>query len=45
MERRTDKPVELTAHQLDIVTGGRLGTGPTHLPPRNPFGPPKPPAR
>jgi hypothetical protein len=42
MERRNDKPAELTLEQLDIVTGGRMGTGPTPLPPRNPFGPSKP---
>ena len=39
MERKNDNPVELTVAQLDIVTGGRAGTGSTHLPPRNPFGP------
>lgn len=39
MERSNDKPAELTTEQLDIVTGGKATTGPTHLPPRNPFGP------
>jgi hypothetical protein len=39
MERKNDKPVELTTEQLDIVIGGTATTGPKQLPPRNPFGP------
>lgn len=37
MERTNDKSIELTAKELDAVTGGKATTGPTHLPPRNPF--------
>lgn len=36
MGRTNDKSIELTAKELDAVTGGKSGT-PTHLPPRNPF--------
>jgi hypothetical protein len=34
MERPNEKPIELTAKELDAVTGGKSGP---HLPPRNPF--------
>lgn len=37
MERTNEKSIELTAKELDAVTGGKSGTLPTHLPPRNPF--------
>ena len=37
MERRNEKPIELTPDELDIVTGGAIRIPPTHLPPRNPF--------
>ena len=35
MERTKEMPIELTAKELDAVTGGKATTGP--LPPRNPF--------
>ena len=37
MERTNEKSIELTAKELDAVTGGKSGTLPTNLPPRNPF--------
>jgi bacteriocin-like protein len=37
MERTNEKSIELTTKELDAVTGGKSGTLPTHLPPRNPF--------
>jgi hypothetical protein len=37
MERTNEKSIELTTRELDAVTGGKSGTLPTHLPPRNPF--------
>jgi hypothetical protein len=43
MERSNEKPVELTAKQLDTATGGTVSRPPTHLPPRNPFPWPTPP--
>ena len=42
MERANEHSIELTAKELDAVTGGKSGTLPTHLPPRNPFPLPEP---
>ena len=37
MERTNEMPIELTAKELDAVTGGKATTGPTGTLPRNPF--------
>ena len=42
MERANEKPIELTAKELDAVTGGKLGNGTL---PFNPFSPPSVPKK
>ncbi|WP_283842569.1 hypothetical protein [Bradyrhizobium sp. JYMT SZCCT0428] len=42
MERAKEKSIELTAKELDAVTGGKLGNGTL---PFNPFSPPSVPKK
>ena len=43
MERANEKSIELTAKELDAVTGGKAGR--PHTLPTNPFSPPSLPKR